>query len=311
MKIVISSGHGLHVRGAAGIIDEVDEARRVVEETAKWLRYYGHSVVVFHDNDSVTVSENLDAIVNFHNSQDRDVDVSVHFNCYEDTLEPVGTECLYVTQVELAGRVAQTISKAGNLINRGAKKRTDLAFLNGCDKPAILIEVCFVDSDPDVTNYLENFEWICRSLGKMPTYTNEEIVTFRGPCSHFGGPDDMGVDADEGLAFIYDYDDAPYLFLDDQPAGTTGLARRLNPEVYYVACRWDYDVTPKEMLADHSLQALVRNPRTGQSILAWPSDWGPHEDTGRAADLSPGALEDLGLDTDEEVEVIYPARRMK
>jgi len=311
VKIVISSGHGLHVRGASGIIDEVDEARLVVEEVAKWLRFYGHSVVTFHDDNSTTQSQNLDAIVNFHNSQDRDVDVSVHFNCYAETLEPMGTECLYLTQVELAGRVAQTVSKAGNLINRGAKKRTDLAFLNGCEMPAVLIEVCFVDSDPDVTNYRENFEYICRSLGKMPTYTNETIVTFKGPCSWFGGPDDMGVDADEGLAFIYDAEDAPYLFLDDQPDGTTGLARRLNPEVHYVACRWDYDVTPKEMLADHSLQALVRDPLSGKAILAWPADWGPHQDTGRAADVSPATLDALGLETDDEVEVIYPARRMK
>ena len=28
-RIVISSGHGKYVRGASGIIDEVDEARRV------------------------------------------------------------------------------------------------------------------------------------------------------------------------------------------------------------------------------------------------------------------------------------------
>ena len=33
-RIVIASGHGNHVRGASGIIDEVDEARRVVE---RWL----------------------------------------------------------------------------------------------------------------------------------------------------------------------------------------------------------------------------------------------------------------------------------
>ena len=30
-SIVISSGHGLKVRGASGIIDEVDEARKVVD----------------------------------------------------------------------------------------------------------------------------------------------------------------------------------------------------------------------------------------------------------------------------------------
>ena len=30
-SIVLSSGHGKYVRGASGIIDEVDEARRVVD----------------------------------------------------------------------------------------------------------------------------------------------------------------------------------------------------------------------------------------------------------------------------------------
>ena len=37
-RIVISSGHGKYVRGASGIIDEVDEARRVVEHLADELR---------------------------------------------------------------------------------------------------------------------------------------------------------------------------------------------------------------------------------------------------------------------------------
>jgi hypothetical protein len=130
------------------------------------------------------------------------------------------------------------------------------------------------------------------------------FVTFIGPCSWFGGPDDEGVDPDEALAFLYDYEDAPHLFLDEQPPGTTGLARRLNPDKFYVACRWDYSITPKTMLADQSLLALVRSG--GKQFLARPADWGPHEDTGRAADISPGLMEALGIETDDEVEVIYP-----
>jgi hypothetical protein len=62
-----------------------------------------------------------------------------------------------------------------------------------------------------------------------------------GKVSWFGGPDDTGVSPDEGLAFIYDVDDAPHLFLPQQPAGTTGLARRLDPARPYIACRWNYD----------------------------------------------------------------------
>jgi len=51
---------------------------------------------------------------------------------------------------------------------------------------------------------------------------------------------------------------------------------------------------------------LVRSLRTGRSFTAFPSDWGPHQSTGRVADLSPGLMADLGIETDDEVEVIYP-----
>jgi hypothetical protein len=37
-------------------------------------------------------------------------------------------------------------------------------------------------------------------------------------------------------------------FLSQQPPGTTGYARRLNPDIYYLACRWDYDITPSSVL---------------------------------------------------------------
>jgi hypothetical protein len=309
MKIVISSGHGLHVRGAEGLIDEVDEARKVVTEAAGWLRKNGHSVIEFHDDTSQTQSENLDTIINFHNAQDRDLDISVHFNAYEMTSKPMGTEVLYLTQDELASMVAEAISSAGDLLNRGAKQRTDLAFLNGTDAPSILIEVCFVDSEEDVENYNQNFEAICEAIGAVTIDVDPEVESpFKasGAVSWFGGPDDTGVSPDEGLAFLYDIEDAPHLFLEEQPPGTTGLARRLDPSVFYIACRWDYDETPKEMLAGSEM-ALVVARATGCRRLAWPADWGPHKDTNRVADVSPGLLASLGIETDDEVDVIYPA----
>jgi N-acetylmuramoyl-L-alanine amidase len=150
MKIVISSGHGKYVRGASGLIDEVDEARKVVAEVAQFLKLNGHQVVEFHDDTSTTQSENLNTIVDFHNSQSRNIDVSVHFNAYMPTDGGRGTECLYLTQDDIAKRVAMAISEAGGLIDRGAHKRSDLYFLNGTNEPAILIEVCFVDAAADV-----------------------------------------------------------------------------------------------------------------------------------------------------------------
>ena len=310
MKIVISSGHGKYVRGASGILDEVNEARRVVEGTARALRRVGVDVVTYHDDVSTTQDQNLARIVDFHNAQGpHDLDISVHFNAYVETINPMGTECLYVSDPTLATAVSAAIADAGSFINRGPKLRDDLYFLNNTTESAILIETCFVDSSADAECYWDNFKNVCIATALAVAGPNAAptLVQFEGLCSWFGGPNDTGVDPDEGLAFIYDDDDAPHLFLPEQPPGTTGLARRLDPEVFYVACRWDYDITPKAMLADPELKAIVT--AGSKAYFAWPADWGPHQDTGRVADLSPALLEALGLKTDDPVTVIYPARR--
>ena len=58
------------------------------------------------------------------------------------------------------------MANAGGLLNRGAKKRTDLSFLNRTAKPAVLLEVCFVDSRADVDLYKRRFEPICRAIAE-------------------------------------------------------------------------------------------------------------------------------------------------
>jgi N-acetylmuramoyl-L-alanine amidase len=313
-RIVISSGHGKHVRGASGIIDEVDEARRVVNEVTRMLKAIGVAVTEFHDNTSHSQNENLNTIVDFHNSQSRDLDISVHFNAYEQVSKPMGVEVLYVTQSSLAGKVSSAIASCG-FVNRGPKKRTDLFFLNNTTKPAILIETCFVDSEADTHIYNQYFMAICNAITSVLGEGEGDITqppppgethNLVGTVSRFGGPNDMGVSEDEGLAFIYEVEDAPHLFLPYQPEDTTGLARRLNPFIHYIACRWDYEDTSKDMLLRE--MALVRATKTGIALKAFPADWGPHVDTGRIADISPGLMMDLGIETDDEVEVIFPHR---
>jgi len=312
MKIVISSGHGKYIRGASGIIDEVDEARRVVEAVAERFRGLNVDTVTYHDDVSTTQSENLERIVDFHNAQGpHDLDISVHFNAYTETASPMGVEVLYISQATLADNLSATIAAVSGLIDRGPKSRDDLYFLNNTNGAAVLIETCFVDSSADVKLYEAYFDRICSAIagivsgGQRPERP-QVLLSVDGPCSWFGGPEDTGVSPAEGLAFFYEYDDAPHLFLEDQPPGTSGLARRLDPARPYVACRWDYDVTPKTMLADPHQLAVVR--ANGRESMAWPADWGPHEDTGRVADLSPGLMGRLGLTTDDKVEVIYPRR---
>jgi spore coat assembly protein SafA len=130
-------------------------------------------------------------------------------------------------------------------------------------------------------------------------------VILRGRMSTFGGPGDTGVGPAEGLALVDENNFELFkdLFLPQQPPETTGLARRLNPEKFYLACRWNYQETPKEVLAQARVQ--VRNPLTDMAAYARPVDYGPALWTGKAADLSPGLARHLNLETDDEVEVSF------
>ena len=144
-----------------------------------------------------------------------------------------------------------------------------------------------------------------KEVGPSPQFAGP-TQTLTGKMSFFGGPDDRGVSPSEGLA-ILDFSHLNQFreyFLPQQPPGTTGLARRLNPDAAYIACRWDYDVSPKAYL--RSIKVEVSNPRTGQKELALPVDWGPHRNTGRVADLSPGLARRLGLETDQQCMVLVP-----
>jgi len=324
MKIAMSSGHSKYLPGAIGPepwgLHEHTENVRVVDQTAIELRKLGVEVVTYEDTVSKSVNDNLDRIVSWHNQQSRDADISVHFNAFEATTGAKGHECWYTSDSgkKIANAIVGPVCTASGLKNRGVKYTDDLAFLNGTAKPACLIEVCFTDAKVDCDTYRARFGDICSAIagalagdqpapGPEPEPPGDVLFYAEGTCSWFGGPDDSGVSSAEGLAFIYNYDEARYLFLPQQPHGTTGLARRLDPGVFYIACRWDYDVTDKEMLRDSGQMALVTAKKTGIARLAHPADWGPHEEqTGRAADLSPGLMDNLGIETDDEIEVIYP-----
>lgn len=321
MLIVISSGHGKYVAGAVGPspwgLTEVTEARRVVEEVANWLTVNGHEVETIHDDVSHDQKSNLNWLVSQHNkfpSEDR-ADISIHFNAYiPDPEAGRGVETLWVSEKsqEVAKKVAAAIAQATGLINRGDKQRSDLYWLNGTTGSlgAILIECCFVDAGSDCELYRASFEEMCRAIADVapaPEKFDANILRVKGKVSWFGGEDDLGVDADEPLAFIYDVSTKPSIFLPESPPGTTGLARRLDSDgANYFAVRFDYEQFSKEFLAG-PVMARITAPKTGKSCLATPADWGPHVDTSRACDVSRKVLfEELGIDTDDEIELVFP-----
>lgn len=165
--IAISPGHWKVGTGAVGLIDEVTEARKVVNRLAEILRQQGVTVQTIVDDVSTNQRENLQYLVKKHNATQRNLDVAIHFNATSGTTErAIGCEVLYVNDQlkAFANKLSTAISEASQLKNRGAKKRKDLYFLNYTKAPAVVIEVCFVNSKADVALYKTHFHTICLYL---------------------------------------------------------------------------------------------------------------------------------------------------
>jgi len=325
VKVCISAGHSSKCRGMSSQwLDEVDEARRVVTAVADNLRADGVDVETYWDDVSDDQQENLKRICDWHNSRGKhDLDCSIHFNASNG--QGHGSEVFYTSSAgrEYADAIVDAICEVSGLTNRGPKDDDaigGLYFLSHTQAVAVLVEVCFGDNQNDCTIYYDDFDLICGAIAdaisgedhgepippEPPEPPSTVLFAAAGTCSTFGGPQDLGVSSTEGLAMWYEPDECVWLMLPYQPSGTTGMARRLDPSVFYIACRWDYDVTPKEMLRGPQM-ALVTNPDTGAQRLAHIADWGPHEEqTGRAADLSPALAKSLGVVTNDVVHVMYP-----
>jgi len=326
MKVTISAGHSSKCRGMSSEwLDEVDEARKVTTAVGLALEEAGVDVATYWDDISTTQDENLKRIADWHNAQGKhDLACSIHFNASNG--QGHGTEVFYTSSAghEYADAICDAICEAAGLTNRGAKNDDTIGglyFLSHTSAVAVLVEVCFGDNESDCLIYFDETDVIAEAISdaitevgdhddgviKPPDPDSDYLFTAEGTCSTFGGKSDTGVSPSEGLAFFYEVSDAPWLFEKDQPPGTTGLARRMDTAVFYIACRWDYDVTSKEMLGHSGQMAMVTNKKTGVQRLAHPADWGPHEaETGRAADLSPALAESLGVSTDDLVDVVYP-----
>lgn len=131
------------------------------------------------------------------------------------------------------------------------------------------------------------------------TRINKNIgLPVQGKVSQFGGALDRGMTPTEGVALYYPTSDDPQgLFL----PGQVGRGRGLNTRAFFCAMAWDYKLHSAGYL--RSVRVGVKCLRTGQSVLAWPVDYGPAAWTGRIIDVSPAVLLHIGATTDEWVEV--------
>lgn len=163
-KVILSAGHGAKVSGANGFIKEHDEAVRLGKRVVEIL---GKEAVFYQEKTATTQRQNLSNIVAYHNSKSRVLDVSLHFN--SASAAATGSECLYLNPKlkNLSAKMSKAMSGAMGIRDRGPQYRSELYFLRNTNKPAILLEVCFVSSKKDSDAYKKNFEKLAQAIAKV------------------------------------------------------------------------------------------------------------------------------------------------
>ena len=176
--LTISAGHFGKGTGAVGFLDEGSEVITVVRALEQRFRTSHVKAQFIIDNSSKNQAHNLRYLVAEHNNTTRELDVSIHFNASGDTREAgIGTEVLYVNPKlqDFASKMSAAIARAGGFIDRGAKHRMNLALLNGTVQPAIIIEICFVNSKMDVANYEKQKSQIIEAIAvTLESYFHKE-----------------------------------------------------------------------------------------------------------------------------------------
>lgn len=153
MNFNIHGGHSLKCRGASGLLDEVNEDRAVKNKVIELLRNEGHTVYDCTDDNGKDQNSNLKAIVSKCNDHKVDLDVSIHLNAGGGT----GTEVYVYSNSSkakpYADRIANNISNALGIRNRGVKAQPNLYVLRKAHSSALLVECCFVDNMTDKTHW--------------------------------------------------------------------------------------------------------------------------------------------------------------
>jgi len=131
-----------------------------------------------------------------------------------------------------------------------------------------------------------------------PSRTFRGLPFVLGKVSHFGGPSDRGVTSSETGTITGEH----LRSLNNPMRPSSSQIRSRPADFYYVAMRWDY--RPHGRTFWRRAKILVVAP-SGRAVVVRPVDWGPHTRTRRIIDLSPQAVRDLGLRTDQQAYVAF------
>lgn len=153
MRIGVNCGHtvtGQPGSGASGYLVESDETRAVGYALMDLLRQQGHTVIDCTDDYANSTGENLRNICALANTQPLDLFVSIHFNAGQGK----GVECWTYGSGDAgcADKIKRNIAMLG-FRDRGIKDGSHLYVIKYTTARAVLVEVCFVDTESDAKQY--------------------------------------------------------------------------------------------------------------------------------------------------------------
>lgn len=175
MKIGIDMGHSLSGAGtgASSLLSEVTENRKIGKALISMLQEKGHTVVNCTVDSASSTAKQLNGIVTKANAQSLDLFVSIHLNAGGGH----GTEtytCASSSAKAKAKTINDLVASSCNFRNRGLKEASYHVLAN-TKAPALLIEVCFVDSSEDKSKL--NTDAVARAIFKGITGTDYSFST--------------------------------------------------------------------------------------------------------------------------------------
>ena len=154
-KYNVHGGHNSIVPGAASILNEVTEDRKVKNKLISLLKGAGHTAYDCTDDVGKTSGANLANIVAKCNKHSVDLDISIHLNSGRKDTKGDGSTggvevfCYDSRTKSVAEKITDAITEEFGYHNRGVKYSTGLYVLKNTKSKAILIECCFVDDKDD------------------------------------------------------------------------------------------------------------------------------------------------------------------